>query len=73
MELKKIMHKRHDSVVMSLSHADAVVNYSCTVGVSFYYCLCIWYLQLRHISVHTYVQCAAVRTHSELMREPPQK
>ena len=40
-----------------------------------YFCACryILYLQSRHLAIYTYVQCAAVRTHRLLMREPIQK
>ena len=41
-------------------------------GISFCVILYICKLPLMHISVHTYEQCAAVRTHRSLMREPPQ-
>jgi hypothetical protein len=36
-------------------------------------CLCIHWLQSRRLIFYTHAQCAAVKTHSELMREPPQK
>ena len=47
---------------------------SCTFGIYFFVLVYVSVnYKLMHISVHTYAQCAAVRTHRLLIREPPQK
>jgi len=59
MDLSKVKRMRKELELTGLSLSVDRIIFS----------ILIW----RSLSVYTYAQCAAVRTHCELMREPPQK